>query len=169
MGLFAASACDLPPEALLAAYAEDPDNYTDCFAVEVQGNVSLADFIAAFYTTWLFKLERWLLSFALGARATDQDARNLAEGQTERYSAWTVEARTDSQIVMCPVGEKTRSWFMVEPLDGTTTLYFGSAVLGTKPGHRTSRTSALLIKLLLPFHRLYSLALLSAARRKLPR
>ena len=54
----------LPAEALLGRYASGPDterNYTDCYETHVRGVVVVADFVAAFYTTWLFKLERWLI------------------------------------------------------------------------------------------------------------
>lgn len=54
-------ACTLPEHALLIKYARG-GSYTDCYAVEVAGSVSQAEFVEAFYTGALFKLERLLLA-----------------------------------------------------------------------------------------------------------
>ncbi len=167
MGVFAASECALPDGALLDSYRQDAGNFTDCYGVEVSGKVPLSDFVAAFYTTRLFKLERGLLSLILRKSATDEDAECLAKGHSDTYSAWTVEARDDTQLLMCPVDGKTRSWFMVESIEATETtrLYFGSAVVARpKTGF-----SAMAFTPLLWFHELYSLALLSAAKSRLTR
>lgn len=48
----------LPATSLLHAY-RDRRAYTDCFHIDLPGAVSLADYIDAFYTTWLFKLNAW--------------------------------------------------------------------------------------------------------------
>ena len=165
--MFAVTPTPLPSGALIARYADDPANFTDCYRVDVAGTVTLADYVAAFYTTRLFKLERGILSVVLKKRATDEDARALGDATSDAYSAWTVEARSDTQLLMCPVDGKTRSWFMVEPGEAgaTTRLYFGSAVL-RQPRHGIA---ALAFKPLLLFHKLYSLALLSAAKTRLGR
>ena len=49
----------LPTHSLLMRYVT-PGGYTDCFIVDVPGEVSHAQYVEAFYTTWLFKLERVL-------------------------------------------------------------------------------------------------------------
>lgn len=52
--------CQLPEQALLRKHSES-GAYTDCCAVEIARSVSQAEYIEAFYTTWIFKLERLLL------------------------------------------------------------------------------------------------------------
>lgn len=142
----------MPEEALLQRYAADPKAYTDCFAKDVHGDISIAQYVAAFYQTRLFKVERFLLGLA-GSPGTDGNAKDLAEGHVGRFSAWTVEGRTNTQILMCDKGGHTRSWFMVAPEGSGTRLYFGSAVINKD--HWAA-------KLLMPFHQWYARALLRA-------
>ena len=143
----------LPEVALLQEYVA-AGAYTDCFSTEILSDVSLAKFVAAFYTTWLFKLERFILRVAIGKPSTDVEAREVALGEIDRFAAWYVEARADQQLLMSDFRDHTRSWFMVAP----GRLYFGSAVI---PKDRPS------YKLLLGLHRLYSRALLAAAKSRL--
>jgi len=141
--------------------------YTDAFAVDVPGAVTLPAFIEAFYTTWLFKLERLVLATLVARPSRDAEAQALADGQRTRFAAWTVEARDDDQIVMCDFLRKTRSWLSVEPLPhGGTRLWFGSAIVPERimPDGRVRLGAG--FDQLIPFHRLYSRALLSAAARR---
>ena len=134
--MFSVKACPLPENTLLAPYARKSDHYTDCFMVDVPGKISLAEFVNAFYTTWLFKLERIILKWAVKRPSTDEDAIGIARGEQDRFAAWTTEKRTGSQLLMCAIGNRTRSWFMVEEgKAGNTRLYFGSAVIPEKIQH----------------------------------
>jgi hypothetical protein len=153
----------LPAHALTQAYARD-GHYTDCYATTVIGAVSHAQYVEAFYTTWLFKLERWILSWAISRPSTDEQARELAAGTLERFSAWRVEARAENQLLMRDeFTGRTGSWLMAEPLSGGgTRLYFGSVVVSERDG-RMGRSFGLM----LGFHKLYSRMLLRAARRRL--
>lgn len=158
----------LPEEALLQRYRV-VGAHTDCYTAEVAGEVSLSALIAAFYNSPAFRPERVLLGVLLGMKAGAADVAALAEGRTERFSAWTVEAREADQILLCDFQHRTRSWLMVAPgsAPGTTRLHFGSAVT------RTGRTLAarlgeeLVFTGLLWFHALYSRVLLGAAARRL--
>ena len=114
---FQATRREPPRDTLLARYAAQPGGYTDCYTVDLAAEISLAAYVRAFYTTPLFNAERWLLNLA-GFKATDEDAARLAEGRQDRYSAWQVEDRTGDELLMCPAGAATRSWFMVTALDG---------------------------------------------------
>ena len=143
----------LPERALLQKYVE-AGAYTDCFSCEVVGDVALVDFVEAFYTSWLFKLERFILRVAISRPSTDLEARQVALGEIEKFAAWRVEERGDQQLLMSDFRDHTRSWFMVAP----GRLYFGSAVI---PKDQPS------YKLLLGLHRLYSRALLATARSRL--
>lgn len=50
-------ASPLPDYALLSAYKRN-GAFTDCYAVDVSGTISQEQYVAAFYTTAVFKLER---------------------------------------------------------------------------------------------------------------
>lgn len=154
----------LPAGALIAPY-EESGAYVDCFIVLVVGDFSQAAYIEAFYTSWLFKLERLVLAVLVRKPSSDAEARALALGQSDGFAAWTVEARTDNQIVNCDYQNVTRSWLMCEPDDGVTWLYFGSVVTSRSGG----RPRGGVFKLLLVFHRIYARALLKAAAGRLLR
>jgi len=162
---------NLPPSALLAAYAsaDCAANYVDCFIVESDRDVSIAEFVAAFYTTPLFKLERFILRFFAGLESADDDAVAVAQGASDRFAAWTVESRSPSQLLMCDVNERTRSWFMVDVADGRCRLYFGSAVLPVRDSLSGEERLGSAFRALLGVHRAYSVLLLRAAHRKLSR
>jgi Protein of unknown function (DUF2867) len=151
----------LPPGALLDRYREAGD-FTDCRSVEVARSVLLADLISAFYSSAAFRPERWLLGALLGRGANSGDVANLAAGTTERFAAWTVEARTADQILLRDYQGKTRSWLMVEPRPAGTQLYFGTAVVKAQ-----SRSGTLFFRTLLGFHRVYSYFLLRSASNSL--
>ena len=169
---FAASIqpCPLPADALLAKYA-GTGAYTDCYAFDVAGAVSHAEYVEAFYTGRTIKIELLLLDLLFSKPATDIQAKQLAIGEIEKYSGWRVEARNADQLLMCDLGGKTRSWLMVVPQSEgaapATRLYFGSAVLarGTKATGEP-RMGAMFV-MLLGFHKLYSRVLLDDARARL--
>ncbi|HEY0973226.1 MAG TPA: hypothetical protein VGE57_01890 [Solimonas sp.] len=160
---------ELPEHALLQRH-RDIGAYTDCYAIDVPGTVSLADYVTAFYTTPLFKIERLILRLALGRRSADAQARALATGSGSRFAAWDVEARADDQLLVCEPFGKTCSWFMVETLDAgapATRLYFGSAVATRRNPRTGSYQMAPHFRPLNGLHRRYSVALLRAAARRL--
>ncbi len=148
----------LPDGALLARY-EGGRGYTDCFVAVVPGDVTQATFVEAFYTTPLFKLERLVLALLVSRSSTDLEARRLAAGETDRFAAWTVEAREADQILLCDFMGSTRSWLMSAPDGDRTTLYFGSAIVPWRGASRPGPG----FRVLTPFHRLYARALLRAA------
>ncbi len=153
----------LPQGALLSKYV-GTGAHTDCYSVNVAQPVSLAEFVEAFYSTPLFKLERRLLSLAAGFPSTDEEARELARGERQRFAAWSVEAREPHQILLA--AGRTRSWLMVGAPAAASgpsdVLFFGSAVLPRRQGGLGWQFTALL-----GFHRLYSRLLLGAAARRL--
>jgi hypothetical protein len=152
------------PEASFLAGCAKAGAFTDCYALTVPGSITLPAFVEAFYTTRLFKLERWLLAKALKLHSTDAQAAQLARGEIGRFAAWKVEQRAPDQILL-DAGQ-TRSWLSVQPEQGatpTTPLHFGSAVVPMRPGGQFSWA----FHALLGFHRAYSKALLAAAARRL--
>lgn len=158
---------ELPAQALLRRYLRD-GHYADCYVVEMPVAVSQAEFVEAFYTTPLFKLERAILAAAVRKPSNDDDARALARGECEVFAAWTVEDRSDTQLLLADFMGRTRSWLMAEPNGrGGTLLHFGSAVV-PKHDRETGKPSlGTGFGLMLGFHKLYSRALLAAARRRL--
>ena len=159
--------CPLPGQALLKAYAVS-GGYTDCFVIETGGRISLARYVEAFYTSWLFRLERLLLTLA-ARPSSDRQALELAAGSSSAFAAWEVESRAADQLLMRDVTGRTRSWFMVAPAAAGTRLYFGSAITASRHGSRRSATTGPLFRALLGSHQLYSRALLAAARGRLQR
>ena len=159
----------LPPQALLGKYAT-AGAYTDCYTTEVARLVSQAEYVEAFYTGGVFKLERLLLSLFLSKPSTDAEARQLAAGEVSNFSAWRVEDRTTDELLMRAIGGRTRSWLMVSHgPEQTTRLYFGSAVVPVVNKATGRPSMGLLFKALLGFHKLYSQVLLASARARLVR
>src|SRR5688572_12967157 len=97
--LFSVEKCSVPANALLANYSMD-GTYTDCYATEIPGQISLAEFVFAFYTTYVFKLERFILKWMVAKPSVDAQARQLADGASERFAAWHVENRNENEILM---------------------------------------------------------------------
>ena len=162
-------AVPLPDDAMVGRYAGTDCGYTDCYSVELKGLTRLAEYIEAFYTSPVFKLERFVLSVLFAKPSTDAQARELATGDRDAFSAWRVEDRDSKQILLSDFRGRTRSWLMVEPmLDAQSTrLYFGSAVISPRNPSGPVMGPSLLFRMLLGFHRLYSKILLSLARRAL--
>lgn len=158
-----ARAVAVPGDALLHRYVQDGRSYTDCFEVMHPMGASLEQFIAAFYTTWLFRCERLVLMAATRRRIRDADAQALAQG-AERFAVWTVEERAAGQILLADASGHTRSWLAVAPKEGgVTRLLFGSAVV--PPAGQMAGW----VRATLPLHRFYSRSLLRAAERRLRR
>ncbi len=127
--------------------------------------------MTVFYTTWLFRLERWILRLAVARPSTDEEARQLARGERGAFAAWSVEARAPDQLLMCDFTGRTRSWLMVAPAAGATgtRLYFGSVVVPVRDPKTGEMGLGPVHGPLIGFHKLYSRLLLGAAARRLAR
>jgi len=163
--------CELPAVALLNRYSGS-GVYADCYVAEIARVVSHAEFVEAFYTTAVFKLERSILRLLMSRSSTDTQARQLAQGTLSSFAAWSVEGRVPDQLLLSDFTGRTKSWLMVAvPTTGTpnTRLFFGSAVVprGRSGGSRASL--GFVFTALLGFHKLYSRVLLAAARSRLSR
>jgi len=159
--------CEPPPSALLRKYTYE-GAYTDCYVTEIPRSVCHAEYVEAFYTTWIFRLERLILTWLVAKPSSDADAGRLAHAEVESFAAWSVEGRAPDQLLLCDYLGRTRSWLMVAPTGrgAGTRLYFGSAVVPV-------RTKSGELKLgfnftaLLGFHKVYSRVLLWAAGARL--
>lgn len=152
----------LPIGALLESYRES-GAYTDCFVTEVDGAVSHSEYVRAFYTSWLFRVERFILSWVVNKPSNDMEAAVLTEEGADSFAAWSVEGRTSNQLLMCDYQRRTRSWLMTEASDNSTCLYFGSAVVPLRPDGQKDRAFGVVFHLLVGFHKLYARALVRAA------
>ena len=165
--LSSVSPAPLPDEALLQRFVDSGD-YTDCFVCSLEGAVTLGAYVEAFYTTSVFKAERLILKWLVSRPSTDEEAGQIARGETQAFAAWKTLERTDDQLLLMDFRGQTCSWFKVEPESGSSRLYFGSAVMrsqATPAGRKMPRG----YRLLMGFHRLYSRVLLAAARSGLRR
>src|SRR5262249_6828333 len=160
--------CALPADAALGAYARI-GAYTDCYAVVLPRVISQAEYLEAFYTSAVFKVERWLIARFMSCPSSDAQAQQLAQGSLSSFAAWSVEQHKPNQLVLA--AGRTRSWLMVAAsqeagLPGTK-LYFGSAIVPRRGGDAGRSAMGWQFRALLGFHKLYSRVLLSAASRKL--
>jgi len=166
--MFSIKSFPLPDDALLGVYKRN-GAYTDCYSTEISGSVTHAQFIKAFYTTPVFKLERLILKLAVSKPSSDAEVNLLADGEADTFAAWSVENRGENQLLMCDFKSRTRSWFMIEPVEcnNKTRLYFGSAVVPLKNAKTGVSSLGLAFHALLWFHKFYSVVLLFSAKSRL--
>ena len=62
--MFSVESCAIPEDALLNKFVRD-GTYTDCYKTDIYKSVTHAQYVTAFYTTLLFKLERVILKISL--------------------------------------------------------------------------------------------------------
>jgi hypothetical protein len=164
--------CELPQTALLSKYQQQ-DAYTDCYSVVVPRSISHSEYIEAFYTTPLFKVERFILATLVSRPSTDIQAKQLAAGEVETFAAWNVEGKAENQLLLCDFLGRTRSWLMTavgeQGNPASTRLYFGSAVVPERNAKTGQAKYGLGFHAMLGFHRLYSRALLRSAASRLAR
>ena len=153
----------VPANSLLEKYSAMNGAYTDCYTTVIEKRIAFPEFIFAFYTTPLFKLERLILKFTVSKPSTDLDARRLADGSTDKFAAWTAENRKENEILMCDFLSRTRSWLMLNANGTQTQLYFGSAVV-PKTGAASLDFG---FRALLEFHKIYSVLLLWSAKLRI--
>ena len=160
--MFSIEKTSVPENTFLEKYLID-GNYVDCYVTTIDKQVSFSEFVLAFYTTWLFKVEAFILTYTVRKPSSDVEARKLANAEIDKFAAWTVENRNEKELLMFDFVGRTRSWFMVEKDEAKTKLYFGSAVVPKKRGEGLG----FIFIILLGFHQMYSILLLYFAKRKL--
>jgi len=162
--------CSLPENALLQHYRKS-GAYTDCYCTEIPNAITHSQYIQAFYTTSLFKLERFILKWLVAKPSSDAQVTLLAIGETEDFAAWSVENRCNNQLLLCDYQKRTRSWLMIEQIKDVsgskTKLYFGSAVVPKEVSKSAVPSFGLVFHALSWFHKIYSVALLRSAKSRL--
>jgi len=161
--------CEVIPNTLVASFLEK--GYADSYRTEVDGHVSMEDYVYKFYTSPLFKLERFILTWSVRKPSTDKQAKEISEGNTNKFAAWTLEDRRENELLMRDMADRTRSWFMVNHL-GTrenpkTQLYFGTGISPSPKRNPEKSSIGLFFNAMLPFHKVYSVLLLYFAKRQL--
>lgn len=122
------TSCEVPEGSLLAQYGGLQD-YRDCFAREVPGEVTLSQYIERFYSSIAFGPERVILRL-IGRGASPDNIRALARGDSDRIAVWEVIERTPDQILLLSKDTNTASWLSTQTVEGSTNLMFGSWVGG---------------------------------------
>ena len=159
--------CAVPADTFLYSYCAN-GAYTDCYCTEIPIQITFPEYVFAFYTTPLFKLERWILTWSVSKPSTDMQASELADCQRETFAAWTVENRNEREMLMCDFQGRTRSWLSVIPMEHSRTrFYFGSAVVPMRSATTGRASLGFIFQVLLGFHKIYSRLLLYSARSKL--
>ena len=161
--------CALPTQSLLHKYRAD-EAVIDCYQVTISDNYSYQQFISAFYSSWLFSIERFILRVVVNKPSSAGQLQHLVCGTGDKFAVWHVEQRAQNQLLLCDDFGRTRSWLMVEAgvdnnSQAITTLYFGSAVIIKK--NTTNNKYPLSFRLLGRFHHWYSMALLRAGKNRL--
>lgn len=162
--------CRIPVNTMLERYARN-GAYVDCYMTEISGHVSFREYIIAFYTTLLFRLERIILKLVVSKPSTDTQARQLADRTRENFAAWHVENRSENELLMRDFRGRTRSWLMVAPVNtasgSRTRLYFGSAVVPIRNSQTGEPSLGFGFQALLGFHKVYSVLLLHFATSRI--
>ncbi len=171
--MFSIKPCPLPDNALLNIYNKN-GMYSDCYTTVIPNAVTHSQYVQAFYTTPVFKLERAILNWVVSKPSSDAQVAQLVEGETNTFSAWNVENRCDDQLLMSDYQKRTRSWFMIkheksEAGSIQTRLYFGSAVVPRKNSKTGNSSMGLIFHALSWFHKMYSVVLLLSAKFRLLR
>lgn len=163
-----ATRIDVPAPSFLHDLVER-GSYADCYALVVPARVSHADFVRAFYTTPLFKAERFVLRWAVNRPSTDEQATALANGSANAFAAWRVTRRATDEVLLTDESGRTSSWLKVQPAGagGGTQLLFGSAIEPRARGPNGERRLTWVFRALLGTHEFYSRRLLEAAAARL--
>jgi hypothetical protein len=152
------------PDSLIARHQARTGGFADSFRTIVPVTTDLAGFVTTFYTTRLFRAERWMLARA-GQPSTDAQIAALFDGTGTEFAVWRIADCTENELLMQEKSGATASWFRASPCAAGTELYFGSAV---RPGG-SGRALPPAYRLLLGLHLAYSRALLSSAARRVSR
>lgn len=160
-------------DTLLAQAVEVPESgfkgSADCFRLDVPGHVPIERFAHAFFTSWLFKLERLVLPVA----TTDDLAKDFAYSRVNEFAIWTAKERTDSELLAVWAEQHSpasgATWMRVvhgkdDEGKPKTCLEFGSAIA---PGDMPYQKAVMAVAV--PLHLAYSGLLLGAAAGNIDR
>lgn len=156
----------VPDNCLMTVYRDMPGCEADNFQATFPGPVTLDAYIAAFFDTPLFRLERLILRLFAGRATTRADVVALANGQANSFAMWHVVERSDTEIMLAVERSRIRSWLAIVPPEkpgDPTILRFGSAIVPKSVSASGKGQIGFLFRALTGFHNLYSRLLLRAA------
>ncbi len=117
--------------------------------------------------SWLFRIERWILSKTHGTRTTRDDVHALAYGSLQSFALWTEHTRDDTQLCLEVKGSPVRTCLMVEHRNTQTHLYFGTGLVPTSRDPQKPPTIPWGFRALTGVHLLYARMLLRAGAANL--
>lgn len=161
-----------PEGALIRRYTTTLGAYSDCFYVDIPAEVTLSDYILAFFSTPIFRMERLILNLLPSGRSNKRCVLDLASGSGKKMASWKTERRDENQLLLAVGNGPIRTWLMVQDNQlskHTTRLYFGSAVLPTRITKDGHPKLAFVFRMFLGLHIFYSRLLLWWAARDLSR
>jgi hypothetical protein len=158
-------------------------------AESADGAITLQEFHAAFLSSPVFRNELWMLS-KMGVADLEMTSTghvaDVASGEKSSFGPWTawavdgsremaVTAQSDPAsacvIMRCYIAGKPfcDTWWVVQKSTDNELpeLVFGTAMKAPYDGSKGNFMSSLLVKVLDPFHRLYSRILLASAKATL--
>jgi len=156
----------VPDHCLMATYRDTPGCVADNFQATLSRPVTLDAYIAAFFDTPLFRLERLILRLFAGRATTRADVEALAAGRADNFAMWHVVERSATEIMLAVDRSRIRTWLAIVPPEKPgepTILRFGSAILPKSVSASGNGDVGFLFRALTGFHNLYSRLLLRAA------
>lgn len=168
--MFSVKTGEIPETGSLAKYRDHPGCYTDCFFVDVPGDISLSEYISAFFNNFPMRVERSMLTLLASKPSSIEDVQHLALGTNDKLAIWETEEREQNQLLMSVGNGPIRSWWMIAPPSNNekhTRLFFGSAFLPRSENSSGEPKKGIIFHALLGFHKFYSRLLLWMVKRNL--
>lgn len=102
---------ELPEGAMLKRYEHDR-SYIECYYMDLPRAISIDEYVSAFYTTTLFKVERCILALVQAGARLMRAHRNLHSGwyPTLLFGALKIVRSTSFFCVMSSVARGHGSW-----------------------------------------------------------
>ncbi len=158
----------IPLDSFMSAYKQIDGCSADAFRGYLEFPVTLEALITAFFGSPIFTLERLLLKSIGQANTSRSDITGLAAGTQEKFAAWKVEDRNESEVILKVGSSPIRSWLMARPDgDGKTAIYFGSAVLPQTTNRNSKPQVGSSFRFFMGVHNFYSCLLLKSTIKNL--
>jgi len=159
-------ATEIPSSALLYGHVERGE-YADAFYTDITYSADLSEYIRAFYSSRVMRVERFILKF-IGKPSSADQVEKLATGEISELAVWSVAERRKNEILLPDSYDRTCSWLMVSyPSTGKTRLHFGTGVHRMRQQGEGATSLNLFFRATIGFHLLYSKVLLRSARNQL--
>ncbi|MTI09151.1 hypothetical protein [Curvivirga aplysinae] len=160
----------IPLNSFMNFYHESPGHHADAFVGQIDGIVTLEDYILAFFDSPIFRIERSILSLFLLRRIKQSEIKELASGRSQQFALWKTKKRNEEELLLEVGDSQIRTWFHTEQEQSNKTkLYFGSAIVPDTTSKNAKEGIGFTFRFFMGFHKLYSRILLQSALKKLKR